>query len=42
MEDKILGVQFELVSTKRTCLSYGDGSDQDELEALCDILSPQE
>ena len=30
MEDKILGFQFEPVSTKSTQPSYNDGSDQDE------------
>ena len=30
MEDKILGFQFEPVSTKPTHPSYNDGSDQDE------------
>ena len=30
MEDKILGFQFVLVSTKPTHPSYNDGSDQDE------------
>ena len=32
MEHKILGFQFEPVSTKRTRPSYSDGSDQDEPE----------
>ena len=40
MEDKILGFQFEPVSTKPTCPSYNNGSTQDEpqkqpLEVFC-------
>ena len=30
MEDKILGLQFEPLSTKLTRPSYNDGSNQDE------------
>ena len=30
MEDKILGLQFEPLSTKPTRPSYNDGSNQDE------------
>ena len=30
MEDKIVGFQFEPLSTKPTHPSYNDGSDQDE------------
>ena len=40
MEDKIVGFQFEPLSTKPTHPSYNDGSDQDEpkkqpLEVFC-------
>ena len=42
MEDKILGFQFEPVSTKRTQLSYNDGSSQDEPEIDHNRLSSQE
>ena len=42
MEDKILGFQFEPVSTKRTRPSYNDGSDQDEPEIHHNRLSSQE
>ena len=42
MEDKILSFQFEPVSAKTTCLSYNDGSNQDESETQYNILSSQE
>ena len=42
MEDKILGFQFEPVSTKRTQPSYNDQSDQDEPETHHNRLSFQE
>ena len=42
MEDKILGFQFEPVSTKWTRPSYNDGSDQDEPETHHNRLSSQE
>ena len=42
MEDKILGFQFEPVSTKRTGPNYNDGSNQDEPETHHNRLSSQE
>ena len=42
MEDKILGFQFEPLSTKRTRPNYNDGSDQDEPEIHHNRLSYQE
>ena len=41
MEDKIIGLQFESVSAKRTCPNYSDGIDQDEAETQHDRLSLQ-
>ena len=41
MEDKIIGLQFESVSAKRTCSNYSDGFDQDEAETQHDRLSLQ-
>ena len=42
MEDKILGFQFEPVSTKRTQSCYNDGRNQDEPEIDNNRLSSHE
>ena len=42
MEDKILGLQFEPLSTKPTRPSYNDGSSQGEPETQHNRLSSQE